>query len=150
MFSLFFGLHTLERYPLVGKNSYAFLTNLNIPPLGLVTCRLKPDCVYLDSRFVQFYDIAFWVLVQSHWRWGWGFQVNPLHFSHIINAEYYFHQIFGRVHFGHLLFISSYESVHDNVWYKTKVPKTLIILVDCTKISEVILVPLYRSSILSI
>ena len=36
---------------------------------------------------------------------------------------YYSHHIFGRVHFGCLLLILSYKSVHENIWYKTKVPK---------------------------
>ena len=36
---------------------------------------------------------------------------------------YYFHQNFERAHFGRIIFILSYELVHENVWYLKKVQK---------------------------
>ena len=35
----------------------------------------------------------------------------------------YFHQIIARLQFEHLIFISFYESVYENLWYKMKIPK---------------------------
>ena len=56
---IFFVASYFYRYAFVRTKLHTLLTNLNIPLLGLVTCRLKLDGVYLDIRFVKFYDNFF-------------------------------------------------------------------------------------------
>ena len=62
-----------NRYECKRKNPYALITSLNILLLGLVTCRLNLDDVYLDGIFMQFSDNSFLPLVQLHCQWYWGF-----------------------------------------------------------------------------
>ena len=76
----------------------------NFPHWNLQKGKSPP--VYHPNTSASKEQIIF-LLKNSNWN-----MICPLYRKYKKTKSYYFHQSFGRVHSGHLLFISPYDSVH--------------------------------------